>query len=115
MSYQGKFEGNAARNLHIIGTAHPTKKISKRQKLIDKRKKLLKAAVKALGKRILLAIGLLLSYVAVYGMMLGMMLMLVRPDSVWPYLICGISAGYSFLVLNCRAFEYIGDRMGPNW
>lgn len=116
MAYQGKFEGTAARKLHVVNPT-PVKRNSnlKRQKLTNKRKRLLIAAAKALGKRILLAIGLLLAYVCVYGMMFGIMLIAIRPENPWGFVIGGVSIGYSFLVCNCRAFEYIGDKMGPKW
>lgn len=115
MTYQGKFEGNVARKLHVINPTYPVRRTAKQQRLIERRKKLLKAAAKALGKRILMGIGLLLLYASLFGMMLGLMLIAIRPDNIWTYLICGVSVGYGFLVVNCRAFEYIGDRMGPKW
>ena len=111
MSYRGKFEGNTVCKIHVVNPTYNTKKtISSIQK-----KKLLKAAIKALGKRILLALGLLMAYASLFGMFLSIMLMAIRPDNVWAYLICGVSLGYCFLVVNCRTFEYIGDRMGPKW
>ena len=114
MTYQGKFEGTAVRNLHVVNPAYPVKRTAKQQRIINKRKKLLKAAAKALGKRILLGLGLLLAYASLFGMFLGLMLIAVQPN-IWTYLLCGVSMGYAFLVLNCRAFECIGDRMGPKW
>lgn len=114
MTYQGEFEGNVVRKLHVVNTVYPIKRTIKQQRIINKRKKLLKAAAKALGKRILLGLGLILAYASVFGMFLGLLLLMVKPD-VWTYMLCGVSAGYAFLVLNCRAFEYIGDRMGPKW
>lgn len=113
MPYQGKFEGTAARKLNNVVNFTPAKKeMAKKQMIVYKRKRLLKAAAKALGKRILMGIGLLLAYASLFGMMLGLMLIMIKPD-IWGYLIAGFSLGYSFLVVNCRAFEYIGDKMGP--
>lgn len=112
MAYQGRFEGTAARKLRLVNPTYPAKRNVKEQRIINRKKKLFKAAVKALGKRILLGVGLLLAYASLFGMMLGLMLLVVQPNSAWTYLICGFSMGYAFLVLNCRAFEYIGDRMG---
>lgn len=110
MKYQGKFESNVARKLYTTNSAYSTNKTTQRQKIINMRRKLLKATV----KKVLMAIGLLLAYASMFGMFLGMLLLAVKP-SIGTYLLCGFSAGYAFLVLNCRAFEYIGDRMGSKW
>ena len=116
MSYQGKFDGNAARKLHVMNTTGIKRNSkAKKQKLINKRKRLLIAATKALGMRILLALGLLLVYACVFGVVLSMMIMMVQPQNIWGYIICGVSIGYGFLVCNCRAFEYIGDKMGSKF
>ena len=114
MIYHGKFEGTAVRKLHVVNPAYPVKRTAKQQRIINQRKKLLKAAAKVLGKRILLGLGLLLAYASLFGMFLGLILIVVRPN-IWTYLLCGVSLGYAFLVLNCRVFECIGDRMGPKW
>ena len=115
MRYQGKFEGAAVRELRLVNPIYPVKIETKRQKISNRNKKLLKAAVKALGMRILLGLGLIMAYAAIFGTMLSIMLVVVQPNNIWTYLIFGFSIGYGFLVLNCRAFEYIGDRMGPKW
>ena len=114
MRYQGKFEGNAARTLHVVDHEYP-KRITRRQRIISRKKKMLMAEIKTIGKRILMALGLLLTYASLLGMVLGMILIVIQPKNIWSFLIWAISIGYAFLVVNCRAFEYIGDRMGSKW
>lgn len=87
--------------------------VSKRKRMSSKKKRrLLLAAAKALGIRILLGIGLLLAYVCAFGIILGTVVMFLQPENPWSYLIVAVCLGYSMLVCNCRAFEYIGDRIG---
>lgn len=114
MRYHGKFEGTAAKKLYLVNPSQPTKKDVKHQRIINQRKKLMKAVIKALFKRALMGIGLLLAYASVFTTFLSLLLIIVEPN-VWTYLFWGSSVGYAFLVLNCRGFECIGDRMGIKW
>lgn len=116
MSYQGKFDGTAARNLYLVNQK-PKKRISKakQQRIRNQRKQLILIAVEILAKRLLVAIALLLAYACLFGCGLGLLVMMIKPSSAWGYVMIGVSAGYALLVCNCRAFEYIRDRLGPRY
>ena len=85
---------------------------SKKQKIRKQRMRLLWIATKIICKRLLMFIGLLFAYACTFGGMLGLILLMIQPETPWVYVILGVSIGYMFLVCNCRIFEYIGEKSG---
>ena len=117
MRYQGKYciDGNTVKAVELHNHENEAIKrvnANKRNRIRNKKKKLLIAAGKTLVRRILLAIGLLLAYACMFGIAMGTMIMMIRPEDPWGYIIVGVCIGYAMLVCNCRAFEYIGDKIG---
>ena len=116
--YKGKYEAESVvKPLRICKTSNNKVVTRKRNTEMTnyEKSKLLAAASKYILKQFLLALGLLFAYACIAGMALSILIIMIKPNDPISYIILALCIGYGLLVINCRAFEYIGDKIPPKF
>ncbi len=111
--YNGKYtNNNGVKTTKTTAKPISKKAIARRKERIRKmRIKMLISAFKWFIARLILGAGLIICLSGCFAIVLGFLIVGINPDSVFGYVVMASGLGYSFVILNCRIYEYIGDRM----
>lgn len=117
MGYNGKYAGNAKRNVVTVNKKPISKKALARRKarIRRKRARMLFAAFKWFIARLALGIGLIVCLSGFCAIAFGFLVIMINPENIIGYVASAVGFGYTIIIMNCRIYEYVGDRMHIKW